>query len=73
LLAQVRKSDQFKEKRMTLATFAVPERVRTPFSYFKLTQTENCAKPASSNAGEMSINALEFYGILFGSTSNNHL
>jgi hypothetical protein len=68
LLAQVRRSDRFKDKRAALATFAVTERVRTAFSYFKLTQTENCAKPASSNAGEMRINALEFYGILFGPT-----
>jgi hypothetical protein len=64
LLAQVRKSERFKDKRMALATFAVTEKVRTPFSHFKLTQLENCAKAGAPNVGEMRINAIEFYGTL---------
>jgi hypothetical protein len=64
VLAQVRRDDRFREQTMALATFPVPK-IRQPFSYFKLTQIENFAKQGAPNFGEMRINALEFYGILY--------
>ena len=54
-----------KTKTAKQIVFTTPIQARVaPYSYFKLIQTENWSKANAANAGELRINAIEFYGTL---------